>query len=131
VFNNDVAWFERNGPKISPDLINKQNMEHNTILYEAICLNQTKQVKAILKIKGIEINRRCKDNNTALHMAVKNSNLELVLALCCAEPYPAETDVFNIARQIPLHFATKQFKDELCCQDASKFSMGKNPFQGH
>lgn len=128
VFNNDVAWFERNGPKISPDLINKQNLERNTILYETVCLNQTKQAKAMLKIKGIDVNKKCKDNNTCLHMAVKNSNLELVLALCTAEPYPANTEVFNIERRVPLHFASKQFREELCAQDATKFSMGKNPF---
>jgi ankyrin repeat protein len=60
------------------EILNRKNLENNTILYEAVKSKQHLFVEALLNIPRIDINTRCQAGNTALHAAIDNKDEKMI-----------------------------------------------------
>ena len=69
VYDNDDKFIDVNLSHIAELIVNKKNISGNTLLFEAAKYDQIKIVRALLKVKGISVNERCENGNTAMHAA--------------------------------------------------------------
>ncbi|CDW91381.1 iq calmodulin-binding motif family protein [Stylonychia lemnae] len=110
IFNNDVQWIKVCTPNITEDVINKLNLENNTCLYEAVKFRMHNIVKALLGIPNININQRCEANNTALHIAFQNKDVEMIKLLV---ENKANAELINMNKKIPCQMVEKVFLKEI------------------
>ena len=91
---------------ITPELLNKRNVEGNTLIYEAVLARQKEFIEALLSFPYLDVNARCSNGNTLLHLVTEHSNSELMKVFI---ERGARLDIKNDAKKTVFHLASPEF----------------------